>query len=155
MMKPRLAAVCALALMAGVLCAEALCQAQEVSLPSKSVQSLGYDIAQEVTLVGTVLSLVPQATDGTIAGAHLLLTTLSGPVDVSLGRFSLIGKGALSIAEGQQAEITGVTKTFKGKQFFLARSVRVGDRDYAIRNERGIPITPQARQRATQNEETR
>jgi len=154
-MNPRRSAICALALLAGALCAEALCQAREAPTKSSNVESLAYDPAGEVTLNGTVASLIPQGSAGTIAGAHLLLTTLSGALDVSLGRFSLIGKGALSIAAGQQAEITGVMKTFGGKPIFLARSLRVGDRDYAIKNEHGLPITPQARNRASQNRETR
>ncbi len=82
-------------------------------------------------------------------GSHLLLTTISGPVDASLGRFALQGKGALSVAAGQQVEVTGVMKTIKDKQIFLTRSVKSGGQVYAIRNERGMLISPQARQRAS------
>jgi hypothetical protein len=62
--------------------------------------------------------------------------------------FGLQGKGALSVANGQQVQVTGVMKTYKGQQVLLARTVKAEDYVYAIRNEHGIPITPQARERA-------
>ena len=81
-------------------------------------------------------------------GSHLLLTTPSGPMDASLGTFGLRGKGALSAATGQQVEVSGVMKTVKDKQVFLARTVKVGGQVYTIRNEHGFPVSPQARERA-------
>jgi hypothetical protein len=86
-----------------------------------------------------------------IVGPHLLLTTLSGPVDASLGRWGLRGRGALSVAPGQQVEVTGVMKTIRDKQVFLARTVKVRDKVYTMRNEHGIPVSPQTRERAGQN----
>jgi hypothetical protein len=155
MMKPLFAPMCRLVLLAAVLGASGASQAQVVRPASKSTEQLNYDVSQEVTLSGTVSSLVARPAQDMVAGAHLLLTTLSGDVDISLGSFSLRGKGALSVAAGQQIEATGVMKTFKGKQVFLARTVKVSGHDYAIRNEHGIPITPQARERAIENGETR
>jgi hypothetical protein len=78
-----------------------------------------------------------------------VLATASGSVDASLGHFGLQGKGAVSVGQGQQIEITGVMKTIKGRQVFLARTVRVGAQIYTIRNEHGIPLSPQARERAS------
>lgn len=154
-MKPLFVATCALALLAVVLGAAGASQAQEVRVVSRSAEPLSYDAPQEISLDGTVSSVLAQPAAGMVAGVHVLLTTLSGAVDVSLGEFGLKGKGALSVAAGQQVQVTGVMKTFKEKQFLLARTVKVGDRIYAIRNEHGIPITPQARERAIENGETR
>jgi hypothetical protein len=109
-----------------------------------------YDLSQEITLNGTVAGVLPRRTPEKVAGAHLILTTLSGPVDVSLGTFALQGQDPLSVAPGQQIEVTGIPKTLKGKPFFLARLIKVGDRVYEIRNEHGIPISPLARERARQ-----
>jgi hypothetical protein len=83
-----------------------------------------------------------------IMGSHLLLATISGPVDASLGMFGLRGKGALSVTAGQQVEVTGVMKTIKDKQILLARTVKVAGQVYTIRNEHGVPVAPQARERA-------
>ena len=116
-----------------------------------SVGPFSYDLSQEVTLSGTVSSVLTKASPGTVAGSHLLLTTPSGQVDISLGVSGLRGAGALSVAAGQQVEVIGVMKSFKDKQVFFARTVMVGEHSYAIRNKHGIPITPQARERAREN----
>jgi hypothetical protein len=109
-----------------------------------------YDISKEVTLKGTVANVVANHSPGFFAGSHLLLTTLSGPVDISLGAFALLGNDPLPVTPGQQVEVVGVMKALKDKQFFLARAVKVGDRVYEIRNVHGIPISPLARERASQ-----
>ncbi len=109
-----------------------------------------YDVSEEVTLTGTVSSVLPKASPGMIVGSHLLLATPSGSVDASLGRFGLRGRGAVSVAGGQQVEATGVMKTIKDKPVFLVRTVKVGSEIYTIRNERGVPLSPQARERASQ-----
>lgn len=114
----------------------------------RAAGSFSYDASQEVTLNATVLSALAKPSPGMIMGSHLLLTTPSGPVDASLGTFGLRGKGALSVVTGQQVEVTGVMKTVKGKQVFLARTVKVSGQVYAIRNEHGFPVSPQARDRA-------
>jgi hypothetical protein len=112
----------------------------------------GYTL-HEVTLTGTVSGVLAKPDAGMLMGSHILLATLTGRVDVSLGRFGLRGKGALSVAAGQQIEVTGVMKTYatnnKDQQVVLARTVKVGGEIYTIRNEHGFPISPQARERAS------
>jgi hypothetical protein len=110
---------------------------------------LSYDISQEVTLNGTVSSVLPNPARGMMMGSHLLLATSSGPVDASLASFGLQGKGAVSVTPGQQIEVTGVMKTINDKQVFLTRTVKANGQIYTIRNERGIPMSPQARERAS------
>jgi hypothetical protein len=109
-----------------------------------------YDITQEATIHGTVSSVLERAPVGTIPGPHLLLATASGAVDASLGRWGLQGKGALSVAAGEQVEVTGVMKTLKGREVFVARTVKVGGQVYIMRNEHGLSMSPQARARAGQ-----
>jgi hypothetical protein len=107
-----------------------------------------YDVSQEVTLRGAVSGVLTKPASGMIMGSHLLLTTVSGPVDASLGRWGLQGKDALSVIAGQQVEVTGVMKTLKNQVVFVTRIVKVGDKVYRMRNEHGIPLSPQARERA-------
>ena len=107
-----------------------------------------YDVSQEVTLSGKVSGVLARPAPGMIMGSHLLLTTVSGPVDASLGRWGLLGRDALSVTPGQQVEVTGVMKTLKNKKVFVARIVKIGDKIYSMRNEHGIPLSPQARERA-------
>jgi len=138
-MKRLFAPLCALALLF-LISPQPLAQAQTAAGETRAAGPLNYDVTQEVTLNGTVSSVL---------GSHLLLATTSGAVDVSLGRFGLRGKGALSVAAGQQIEVTGVMKTIKDKQVFLARTVKVGGEVYTIRNEHGVPLSPHARERAS------
>lgn len=125
-------------------------QAQTTAVATKAAGAFSYSVTEEVTLTGTVSSVLTKATSGTIVGSHMLLATLSGPVDASLGRFGLRGNGAVSIAAGQQIEATGVMKTIRDKRFFLVRTMKVGNEVYTIRNEHGFPVSPQARERAGQ-----
>ncbi|MHB8217278.1 MAG: hypothetical protein ACYDDS_14485 [Candidatus Sulfotelmatobacter sp.] len=156
-MKLQSAGICLLALLFFISLVQSVqAQTQPLAPPAGP---FSYDATHEVTLNGTVSGVLAKQTPEMAPGSHLLLTTLSGPVDISLGTFALRGAGALSVTSGQQVAVVGVMKIFKEKPVFLARAVKVGDHVYEIRNEHGIPITPQARERvnqhAAQNWETR
>jgi hypothetical protein len=109
-----------------------------------------YDIAKEITLTGTVSSVLARPAAGMIFGAHLMLDTASGQVDASLGKWGLQGKGALSVSAGEPVEVTGVMKTINDKQVFIVRTVKASGQVYTIRNQYGVPRSPQSRERASQ-----
>jgi|SRR5208337_3022832 len=113
-----------------------------------------YDVSKEITLSGTVSSVLEKPAPGMTWGSHLMIETLSGRVDASLGRWGLQGKGALSVKPGQQVEVTGVMKSLRDKEVFVARTVKVNGKVYAVRNQHGIEVSPQARQRAAEKGET-
>ncbi|MGA6983236.1 MAG: hypothetical protein WCC95_07750 [Candidatus Sulfotelmatobacter sp.] len=113
-----------------------------------------YDISKEVTLSGTVSSVVAKAAPGTLPGPHLLLATSSGKVDASLGRFALRGKTPLSVAPGKEVQVTGVMKMIKDKEVFVARVVKVDGKAYKLRNQHGVPMSPLSRERAAQKGES-
>lgn len=113
-----------------------------------------YDVTREVTLRGTVSGVLTKPAPETW-GSHLLIDTMSGTVDASLGRWALQGKGGFAASVGQRVEIIGVMTTFDGRQVFMARAVKADGKVYTIRNERGIPVSPQARERAAQKGEPR
>jgi hypothetical protein len=85
-----------------------------------------------------------------IPGSHLMLETSSGKIDASLGKWGLAGKGALSVAPGEAVAVTGVMKTVREHEVFVVRTVKAEGRVYTIRNERGGPVSPQSRERASQ-----
>jgi hypothetical protein len=153
-MKRLFAGLCALALLSVIsLLATVQAQAQTTA---DDKRPLSYDVAKEVTINGTVSSVIekPSAVSakpsaGMIMGSHLLVATSDGPVDASLGRVSSQGKGAVPIAAGQQIEMTGVMKTIKSRQVFLVRTVTADGHVYTIRNEHGFPVSPQAREHAS------
>jgi hypothetical protein len=115
---------------------------------------LSYDMSKEVTLSGTVSAVMTKSARGMMWGSHLMLETTSGKVDASLGRWGLAGKGALSVTPGQQVEVTGVMKTLRDKEVFVARTVKVNGKVYTMRNEHGISVSPQTRKRAAQKGES-
>jgi hypothetical protein len=157
MMKPLLAGLGRLAifsLISVLVSSLSLAQAQTTASASRSAAPFAYSVTEEVTLAGTVSSVLTEAGPGMIVGSHLLLATPSGPVDASLGRFGLRGYGAVSVAAGQQIEATGVMKTIKDKAVFLVRTVKVGGEVYAVRNKHGVLLSPQARERASQKGES-
>ncbi len=157
-MKPRSAGLCTTGLFTLVVCflisslisSPSPVQAQTTADTAKSATPFNYDVTEEVSVAGTVSSVLTQATPEMIVGSHLLLATPSGPVDASLGRFGLQGHGAVSVAAGQQMEATGVMKTIKDKPVLLVRTLKVGGKVYTIRNEHGVLLSPQARERADQ-----
>lgn len=126
-------------------------QAQTAEVATRPTGLFSYDITKEVTLIGTVSSVLFKPSPGMIMGSHLLVATSSGPVDASLGRFALLGKDALPVAAGQQVQVTGVMKTLKGQQVFLTRIVKVDAQVYTIRNKHGFALSPQARERLSQS----
>lgn len=113
-----------------------------------------YDISKEVTLSGTVSDVLAKAAPGTMPGAHLMLATSSGKVDASLGRFALQGKDPVLVANGKQVEVTGVMKTIKNQNVFVARIVKVDGKAYKLRNQHGVPVSPLSRQKAAQKGES-
>lgn len=112
-----------------------------------------YDITREVTLSGPVTGIMQGPTAGLIPGAHLLLVTGAGTVDASLGKWGLYGKTAPTIANGEQVTVRGVMKTIRNREVFIVRTMMVGGHTYTIRNQHGVPVSPQARERAENSAE--
>jgi DNA/RNA endonuclease YhcR with UshA esterase domain len=119
-----------------------------------SVVAPKYDITREVTLTGTVSSLVKNTTPEMqmLGGSHLIVQTTSGKIDASLGGYAMKAVGALSVTPGQQVQVTGVMKTIRDQQVFVTRLVQVNGRVYKIRNEHGFVLAPGPRKGVTKPE---
>jgi hypothetical protein len=105
-----------------------------------------YDSAKEITVSGIVVDVVSKPPSGTVPGWHLLIATRSGLVDASLGRFGLQGADALSVASGQQVEVTGAIRTINHTATLLARVVKVESKTVVLRNVHGVLLPPRARE---------
>jgi len=115
--------------------------------PTKLSALLWYDVTKEVTLTGTVSSVVEKATPRMkmLGGSHLIVETTSGKaVDGSLGSLAMRGDGALSIKSGEQIQLIGVMKVINGKEVLFTRLVRANGRLYKIRNEHGFTLAPES-----------
>lgn len=135
-----------------VLCVSALpLHAQTSAAKTKTVAHPWYDVSREVTLTGTVSSVLKTTTPEMkmMGGSHLILQTKTGSIDASLGGFAMRGKSALSVNEGERVQVTGVVKMVRGKEVLLTRLVQANGHQYVIRNEHGFVIGKAAHQGST------
>src|ERR1700690_3174745 len=123
-------------------------QAQTAAVTVNSPRPFSYNKSEETTLKGTVSSVVTKPSKGMIMGSHLLVSTPSGKVDASLGKWALGGKDAVRVSEGAPVELVGVMKTIRNQQVFLVRTLKEGGQMYSIRNEHGFPLSTRAREHA-------
>lgn len=101
-----------------------------------------YEPAKEVTIDGTVASVVTKSTPGQLVGAHAILTTASGTVDAHLGNYATRGANPLVLAVGEQVKMVGVMVTIGGRPVLLVRTAQTGRGLYTIRNAHGFPLRP-------------
>jgi|SRR5277367_3590314 len=121
--------------------------AQTAAATTKPLAPPKYDITREITLVGTVSSAIDKPTPEMhmLGGSHLLIETNSGRIDASLGVFPMTGDGGLSVGSGERVQVTGVMKTIRDRQVFVARLVRANGQVYKVRNRYGFVLMPPAR----------
>jgi hypothetical protein len=123
--------------LAGALLVSAAAGAQQVqTTPQRS----GYDQSRETALLGTVVSFSAQSKTAPI-GAHVVLQTSSGTVDVNLGNAALLKAGGLELKTGDSVRIIGENVNFMGGEFFAARLVQKGAQAVALRSSHGIPLS--------------
>lgn len=114
-----------------------------------------YDVSREITLTGTVSSVLTKPSKGMIIGTHLLLLTSSGTVDASLGRFAMSGNQPFLVTPGQQIEVTGITKTLNHRQVLIVRLAKSNGETYTVRDQRGLAIRSRTRAHAATKGESR
>jgi|HubBroStandDraft_6_1064221.scaffolds.fasta_scaffold1788334_2 hypothetical protein len=100
----------------------------------------GYDLQREGTVVGTVVSYTQASTTPPL-GAHVILKTSSGNLDVHLGDPRLLQANHFDIQTGDTLRIVGEAVNFgKGTQF-VARVVQNGTQALQVRSIRGVPLS--------------
>src|SRR5262245_10947462 len=131
-----LSSVCLLASPCAVL-------AQRPNTKSVAATSGGYNIANDSSLQGTVLSYTENSKTPPL-GTHVLLETSSGNVDVHLGNARVLHQAKMSLTQGMSVRFVGQTRTVGQNTVFLARLVQVGSQVVAVRSNSGVPVTPGA-----------
>lgn len=101
-----------------------------------------YEPAKEVTIEGTVASVVTKSMPGQLVGAHAILTTASGTVDAHLGNYATRGANALVLAVGERVRMVGVLVTVHSRPVLLVRTAQTSRGLYTIRNSHGFPLRP-------------
>jgi hypothetical protein len=102
-----------------------------------------YNIANDVSLQGTVISYTENSQTPPI-GAHVLLQTSAGNVDVHVGDARLLHLAKLNITQGASIRFVGQMSTATQSNgqgpVFLARLVQVGAQLVVVRSDHGLPI---------------
>ncbi|SRR5229473_3092912 len=105
-----------------------------------AVRSLAYDATQETVMEGTVLSYSAEAATPPI-GAHLMLQTASGPVDLHLGGASYLQANHFSLAKGDSVKVVGVNSATRQGSIFLVRVIQKGGQSLILRTAKGTPLS--------------
>jgi len=105
-----------------------------------AVRSLAYDATQETVMEGTVLSYSAEAATPPI-GAHLMLQTASGPVDLHLGGASYLQANHFSLAKGDSVKVVGVNSATRQGSIFLVRVIQKGGQSLILRTTKGTPLS--------------
>lgn len=127
--------------------------AQTASSPSAQVLQ-SYSPSREVSLMGTVVKYDPGSTAAPM-GAHVLLQTSAGQVDVHLGNARLLQSGNLQLNSGDNLRIVGETVALGDISFFAARNVQKGTQAVLLRSRLGFPLAAGANLTAEQKEALR
>jgi len=113
-----------------------------------------YDAAHEITVNGTIQTVITKHTKGSPAGMHLMVIGSEGVVDAHVGPFlSKATKEALQ--EGAPVRIVGAMTLQHGKSYLMARELTVGNRTLMVRSERGMLVPMPTARRARSGGETK
>jgi len=126
-----------MAVLAGALLFCSAAQAQR-GKSGPALHSAAYDLSKEQSVQGTVLKFVEKS-GAAPSGAHVIVQTGSGLVDVHLGDARLLQQNNFTLAEGSNVRVVGITHTIGDSNVFLARLVQVGNNLIAVRSTTGIP----------------
>lgn len=147
-MKKAAGGLCLLMALAIALLAAPL-YADDSVAPKRTVIASKYDLSKEVTLEGTVQSLVRKPAPGTIMGAHLIVSTAQGTVDAHIGNYVVAGRYATSFASGQAVKLVGIMTEFNHQNVFVVRTIQTEDRTITVRSDHGFLVYPGAKARLT------
>lgn len=100
-----------------------------------------YDLNHEQSVQGTVVKFIEKSSVAPF-GAHVIVQTASGQVDVHLGDSRFLKQNNFSLAAGSSVRVIGVTSAINGSNVVLARLVQVGTNLLAVRSTTGIPYVP-------------
>ena len=82
-----------------------------------------YNVSKEVTLTGTVSSVVKKPSAGMLIGTHVMLNTANGGVDAHIGSYAGRDKRLDSLSQGETVKAVGMmTKTSTVRYSWFAPS---------------------------------
>lgn len=100
-----------------------------------------YDLSKEVTVKGTVLEVKNyECPVSGGMGAHLVLQTVEGQVEVHLALASFLTEYQITFAKGDVVEIVGNKVTFHDMPAMLVRKITKNETEYVFRDAKGRPL---------------
>jgi len=115
--------------------------AQRPNAKSVAATSGGYNVANDSSLQGTILSYTENSKTPPL-GTHVQLQTSSGNVDVHLGDARVLHQAKMNLTQGMSVRFVGQAQTVGKNTVFLARLVQVGSLIVAVRSNHGLPVRP-------------
>jgi len=130
------------ALSAGALLMAASAGGQQTQqkLQSSAPDMRAYDMARETVLDGTVSQYIASSTVPPL-GAHVILQTSSGSVDVHVGNDKFLQTNKLTFSRGDTVRVVGEEVAYGDGSIFVARTIQKGAQTLAIRSARGFPLS--------------
>ena len=122
---------------AGLLVTAAFDQAPNTVAPQSPA---AYDLQREGSVLGTVVRFNSDV-DTPPHGAHVVLQTSSGTLDVHLGNARFLEANHFTIQSGDTLRIIGENVTFGKSTQFVARVVQNGTQALLVRSVQGMPLS--------------
>jgi len=105
--------------------------------PAVASRTPAYGTTHESVLEGRVLAYTENSTVPPI-GAHVVIETVNGTVDVHLGPVSFLRANHFSLAPGDSVRFVGTISLRDNSVVFLARVVQKANQSLAIRSNQGF-----------------
>jgi hypothetical protein len=117
-------------------------------------QLRSYSVSRESSVIGTIVKF-DSASSTLPMGAHVLLQTSAGQIDVHLGNAKVLQAGHLELNPGDSVRIVGEPLALGDTTYFAARVVQKGVQAVAVRNTKGFLTTPASLMTPAQKEALR
>jgi hypothetical protein len=105
-----------------------------------TMRTLAYDAAKETVVEGTVVSYTAESTTPPM-GAHFILQTAAGAIDIHLGAASFLQANHFSLATGDTVRVVGVSSATRQGTVLLARVIQKAGQSLVLRTARGAPLS--------------
>ena len=105
-----------------------------------AMRTSAYDAIHETVVEGTVLSYTAESATPPI-GAHFVLQTAAGAIDVHLGAASFLQANRFSLAKGDSVRVVGVSSATRQGAIFLVRVIQKGGQSLVVRTANGAPLS--------------
>ena len=105
-----------------------------------AMRTSAYDAIHETVVEGTVLSYTAESATPPI-GAHFVLQTAAGAIDVHLGAASFLQANRFSLAKGDSVRVVGVSSATRQGTVLLARVIQKAGQSLVLRTAKGAPLS--------------